>query len=49
MYEELFYSSYTTSELINIINDPSQLGAYRKRCEQELNKRKEQQNEITKL
>ena len=49
MYEELFYQSYTIQELERVVNDPTQLNGYRKRCEQELNKRNEQQQEITKL
>ncbi len=49
MYEELFYQSYTITELERIVNDPKQLNGHRNRCEQELNKRKEQQQEITRL
>ncbi len=49
MYEELFYQSYTIQELERVVNDPTQLNGYRRRCEQELNKRNEQQQEITKL
>jgi hypothetical protein len=49
MYEELFYQSYTIQELERIVNDPAQLDGYRKRCKQELNKRNEQQQEITRL
>lgn len=36
MYEELFYQSYTIQELQEIVNDPTQLDGYRRRCEQEL-------------
>jgi len=49
MYEQLFYQSYTITELERIVNDPTQLDGYRRRCEQELNNRKEQQQEITRL
>lgn len=49
MYEELFYQSYTIQELERVVNDPRQLNGYRRRCEQELNKRNEQQQEITRL
>lgn len=49
MYEQLFYQSYTIQELERVVNDPTQLDGYRRRCEQELNNRKEQQQEITRL
>ena len=49
MYEELFYQSYTIQELERVVNDSTQLDGYRKRCAQELNKRNEQQEEITRL
>ncbi len=49
MYEELFYQSYTIQELERVVNDSTQLDAYRRRCEQELNNRNEQQEEITRL
>lgn len=49
MYEELFYQSYTIQELERVVNDPTQLNGYCRRCEQELNKRNEQQQEITRL
>ena len=49
MYEELFYQSHTIQELSKIVNDHTQLDGYRRRCKQELNKRNEQQQEITRL
>jgi hypothetical protein len=47
MYEQLFYQSYTIMELERIVNDPTQLDGYRKRCEQELSRRNEEPQEIT--
>ena len=49
MYEQLFYQSYTIQELEGVVNDPTQLNGYRRRCEQELNNRNEQEQEITEL
>ena len=50
MYEELFWQSYETSELERILDSHEpRLESYRKRAEQELIKRNEQQQEITEL
>ena len=49
MYEELYYKSYTDKELEVIINDNTQLSAFRKRCQQERDRRHQEQNEITSL
>ena len=45
-YEELFYRSYTTQELINLSNDLTQLDSFRARCEKELLRRQEEENDI---
>ena len=38
-YEELYYTLYTDKQLIKIINDDSQLDAFRNRCKLELSRR----------
>jgi len=45
-YEKLFYRSYTDEELRNLCLDPKQLVAFKKRCELELSRRQEEQDEI---
>lgn len=45
-YEELFYRSYTDEELRNLCLDPKQLGAFKNRCELELRRRQEEQDDI---
>ena len=47
-YEELYYRSMTDHELQRVIKD-NHLDGYANRCQQELNRRKEEQNEITRL
>lgn len=47
-YEELYYRSMTDHELQRVIND-NHLDGYVERCKQELIRRKEQQDEITRL
>lgn len=49
MNDSWYYSQMTTEELTKVVDDNSHLDAYRKRCEQELNNRNEQQQEITRL
>jgi hypothetical protein len=48
-YEELYYRSMTDHELQRVINTNQFLDGYAHRCQQELNRRKEEQNEITRL
>ena len=48
-YEELYYRSMTDQELQRVINTHQFLDGYVDRCQQELNRRKEQQTEITRL
>lgn len=48
-YEELYYRSMTDHELQRVINTHQFLDGYVDRCQQELNRRKEEQNEITSL
>jgi len=45
-YEELFYRSYTEKELRNLCLDESQLDYFRKRCEIELLRRQESEDEM---
>lgn len=45
-YEELFYRSYTDQELRNLCLDPEQLDHFKKRCQRELDRRQEQQDDI---
>jgi hypothetical protein len=47
-YEEFFYRSLTEQELKRTITDGG-LNAYGKRCQQELDRRHQEQNEITSL
>ena len=50
MYEELFWQSFETSELERILDSHEpRLDGYRKKAEQELMRRNEQQQEITEL
>ena len=48
-YEELYYRLMTDYELQRVINTHQFLDGYIYRCKQELNRRKEEQNEITRL
>ena len=48
-YEELYYRSMTDQELQRVINTHEFLDGYVDMCQQELNRRKEQQTEITRL
>lgn len=45
-YEELFYKSYTTQELINISNNPKHLNSFRARCKIELQRREDDDLEM---
>lgn len=47
-YEEIFYRSMTDEELQRAINGGG-LDAYGKRCQEELDRRHQEQNEITSL
>jgi len=47
-YEEIFYRSLTEQELSRAITSGG-LDAYGKRCQQELDRRHQEQNEITSL
>ena len=48
-YEELYYRSMTDQELQKVINTHQFLDGYVDICQEELNRRKEEQNEITRL
>ncbi len=49
-YEELFYKSYTTQELINILSNPKHLNSFRARCKIELDRRQNNEgNESTEI
>jgi len=48
-YEELYYRSMTDNELQRVINTHQFLDGYIDGCKKELNRRKEEQNEITSL
>jgi hypothetical protein len=50
MYEELFWKSFEMWELERIMNSSvPRLDGYRKRCQEELDRRHQEQNEITSL
>ncbi len=49
MYENYYYQMMTTQELEMVVYDTSQLDGYRKRCEQELIKRYQEEQEFTQL
>jgi hypothetical protein len=48
-YENFYYASLTYWELEQAINNPNILGGYKKRCQQELDKRLSEQTEILEL
>jgi len=48
-YEELYYRSMTDQELQRVINTHEFLDGYVDRCQQELDRRQQEQNEITRL
>jgi len=49
MYENYFYQMMTTQELEMVVYDDTHLDGYRKRCEQELIKRYQEEQEYTEL
>lgn len=48
-YENFYYASLTYWELEQAIKNPNVLGGYKKRCQQELDKRLSEETEILEL
>lgn len=48
-FEEMYYQSMTDKELKRVINTHEFLDGYAQRCQEELDRRHQEQNEITSL